>query len=212
MNVGQWIVIGLCVLVGGWYAAGYYFNRRRGDQIHDWLRSGLKQWGRLGATHQRGSLALGARLEVPQASTPFKHIEAAYVLEARENLPLWVFNHLQGKRDEIVVNAIMRSKPRMEIVAAPSKDRDIRRFLAGGQSSTYERIAGPEGFVLLHRGEADQELTAHLDKFLEHYQSASPRIVIQSDEPHLVLRTFLPPLLSESPEGYFQAIGQLMIK
>jgi hypothetical protein len=210
MDLGQWIVIGLSVLFGGWYAAGYYFNRHRGEQVHDWLRSGLKQWGRLGATQQRGSLAQGARLEVTQASAPFKRIEAAYLLEARENLPLWAFNHLQGKRDEIIVKARMRSVPRMEIVAAPSGDRDIKRFLAGDQIHTYEQIPAPQGFVLLQRGQTNQEFNTRLGDFLEHYQGTSPRIVIQTEEPHLVLRAYLSPLLIIPAEEYFQAVGQLM--
>ena len=211
MDVGQWIVIGLCVLVGGWYAAGYYFNRHRGEQVHDWLRNGLKQWGRLGATRQRGSLAQGAHLEVTQASTPFRRIEAAYLLEARENLPLWLVNHLQGKRDEIVVKARLRAAPRMEIVAAPSGDRDIKRFMAGEQISTYQQIPGLQGFVFLQRGETDPAFIARLEEFLENYQDASPRIVLQNDEPHLVLRAYLPPLLLVPAEEYFQAVGQLMM-
>ena len=211
MDVGQWIVIGLSVLVGGWYAAGYYFNRRRGEQAHDWLRSGLKQWGRLGATRQRGSLAQGARLEVPQASAPFRRLEAAYLLEARENLPLWVFNHLQGKRDEIILKARLRSAPQMEFVAAPSGDREIKRFMAAEQNPTYQQVAGMEGFVFLQRGQIDQAFLARLSNFLEQYKDASPRVVVQSAEPHLVLRAYLPPLLMSPAEEYFQAVGQLVM-
>ena len=38
MDLGQWIVIGLSVLMGIWFGVGSIYNRRRGVATFHWLR------------------------------------------------------------------------------------------------------------------------------------------------------------------------------
>src|SRR4030042_2903242 len=103
LNTGQWVVLILAgVLILG-YILGYFANRQRAEHIVTWLRKGLSALGTVTAGEKIPGMATGGRLEVNQASAPFKRVEAVYLLAPRDNLLFLIFHLLQGRGDELIV-------------------------------------------------------------------------------------------------------------
>ena len=115
MDIGQWIVIGLCALLLVWFVCGAAINYRRAGAVLEWLRAGMDELGELGGTGWLTALHSAAKLTVREARPPFRAVELFFVLEARENMLVWAFRHLLGRRDELFVRAELRSAPGEEL-------------------------------------------------------------------------------------------------
>ena len=210
MDIGQWIVIGLSALMGVWFGIASFYNRRRGIATYRWITQGLKHIGKISEQAWIGSSGTGARLVVAKADAPFHRIETIFLLESREIMPLWLFNRVRHKQDEMILKAGLRSAPVEEIEVAPGSDRGFRALLAEGQKRPFEQAPGPDGFIIAHRGRETGDGYEKISAFLSRYPSAVRRISIQRKTPHLVLRVNLPTLTRESPEDFFDALGDLV--
>jgi len=175
-----------------------------------WLRSGLERLGKLSEARWIGSSGSGARLVVSQPSSPFKRIEVVFLLESREILPLWIFNHLRGKRDEMIIKANLRSAPSQEFEAALNGARDFKSALAGGQKKPFELLPAPQGFEMARRGKQDDQEIERLSGFISDHAGAVWRISLQRKAPHLILRANLPSLQEKPPEEFFDEVKQLV--
>lgn len=209
MNVGQWVVIGISIFIGAWYLTGFYYNRRQGERTLTWLRTSLEPWGKISSVRLLGSFSSGAQLEINRANAPFQSLEVTFVLESRENLPLWLFNRLQGRRDEIFFKANLRSIPEQEIVVGRETDPKVTQLIDPGERRPFELVRGPGGFMYAWRGRQDGGRKESLANFLEHYGEAVQRLVFQRDRPNLALRAWLAPLRNREAGEFFEAIGDL---
>ena len=143
MNTGQWIAISLSALFGAWYAVGAIINRRRGVAIYRWLRTGLEQVGKISEAKWIGSSGSGARLVVDKGKKPFRRVEVVFLLESREIMPIWLFNRLRKKQDEMILKATLTQVPDQEVESGPSGDRKLKGLLSA--PPRYKRRA----FVLV---------------------------------------------------------------
>jgi len=210
MDTGQTIVIVLCAILGVWYFLAAVYNRRRGLKTFDWLRSGLESLGKLSEAKWIGSSGSGARLVVGSPSAPFQRVEVIYLLESREILPLWIFNHLRGKRDEIILKASLRSGPAQEIEAARKTDAEFIKIVAADDRRTFETVPAPEGFEIVVRSRKEDDLPTRMNDFLERYEGAVWRVSLQRKAPHLILRANLPDLTGKDAGKFFTEIGEMM--
>lgn len=210
MNVGQWIVIALSAVMGVWFGIASFYNRRRGIATYRWISQGLKHIGKISEQSWIGSSGTGARLVVAKADAPFHRVETVFLLESREIMPLWLFNRVRNKQDEMILKAGLRSVPVEEIEVAPDKDRQLRALLVEDQKRPFEEVAAPDGFVIAHRGRETGDEYEKLKAFVTRYPAALKRISIQRKTPHLLLRVNLPPLTQEQPEDFFDALANLV--
>ena len=181
MNLGQWIVIGLCALLLAWYFGASMFNRRRGLATYQWLRRGLEQVGDKIEAQWLGSSSTGAKLVIPRAEKPFRRLEAMYLLETREILPYWILTHLRGRRDEFMIKAVLRKVSKTEFVVA----RIDQRKKTGLVPENYEELKAPDGFSISRHGPQDQESEQRLREFLSEAGDPIERISLQQKSPHL---------------------------
>ena len=208
MDVGEWIVIGLSVVMAVWFGIGSFYNRRRGIRTYRWIQAGLSQLGKIGEAAWIGSAASGARLVVPQAQTPFRRVETVFLLESREILPLWLFNRLRNKQDEMILKAALRSVPPVELEAAPKSDRQTKALLSA-ERRPYEQVEAPDGFLIARRGASEVDLE-RINAFLREYRESIIRLSLQRQVPHLILRVRLPQLEQGPPEAFFEAVSQVV--
>jgi hypothetical protein len=131
VDIGQQIVIGISVFLVVWYIALSSVNRRRGIATYQWLQDGLSRLGKISESRWIGSASSGARLAIAEAQPPFRKIEVIFLLESREILPLWIFNHLRGKRDELIIKASLSGRPTQEIEAATNGARGFEKVISG---------------------------------------------------------------------------------
>ena len=210
MDLGQWIVIGLSVVMGVWFAVGSFYNRRRGIGTYRWIQSGLKRLGKISEAAWIGSSGSGARLTVGKAEAPFRRIEVVFLLESREILPLWLFNRVRNKQDEMIIKAGLRSSPGEQIELSREGDRQARAMIREAEGRSFKQIPTQRGFLLAHRGRENSELAGRVNAFLGRYPQAIRRVSIQRQKPHLMIRVDLPGLLNGSAEEFFEGLHEVL--
>lgn len=206
LNTGQWFVIGLSIFLLVWYVIAGYLNRQRGIRIYRWLRDGLESTGQLAEVHWIGSSGSGAQIKVTQVKEPFQFIEATILLETREVLPLWIFNMLRNKRDELILKASLRKKPSQEVEIAQTKDREFTKALAKETKRPYEQLSTPNRYLIAYRGKKDLTGKQQLLQFLEESGGAIVRVSLGSKKPHLLLRVHLSSLMENSAENFLSGL------
>jgi len=105
MDLGQWLVIGLCAFLFVWYMLGWLYNRRRGQSVLTWMKPGLQATGKPGETRWLSPLHSSAQVIVSEAHSHFRKLGSVFVLESRENFPVWIFRHALGRRDELYIRS-----------------------------------------------------------------------------------------------------------
>jgi hypothetical protein len=209
MDLGQRIVIILFIFLAIWYLIGSIINRRLGVSVFEWLRTGLGQLGKISEARWIGSSGSGARIVVAQAGAPFQRVEVVYLMESREILPLWLFNRIRGKRDEMVIRANLRSAPLQELEAARHSSREFQRVLSNPETKSFELLPNHMGFELARRGRNDVQATEKFKELLNKHQDAITQVSLQRQAPHLILRALIPPLRSNPSGVFFEDIRQI---
>lgn len=203
MDLDQLLIIILSVFMVLWFFAANIFNRRRGIATYHWLRSGLEQLGKITQAQWIGSSGTGAGILVENATKPLRRVEAIYLLERREFLPLWVVYHLQGKRDEITLNVTMQSAPKQEIEIGRTGDREFSALQSDKTMNSYKQTSAPEGFKIFQSGSRNIQGLERLRQILEQDNSGIQRITLQRKAPHLVLKARVIPLINSPAESFF---------
>ncbi len=197
MDPGVIAVIGLCVFLALWYGGGYLYNRRRGQRLFRWLEAGLDVLGGEREAGWIGSPASGARVNVTHAASPFRRLEITLLLENREIPLLWLFDHLRGKRDGLIIRATLRSPRRGEVEIGPASRRAARRQ---GQPWTWQE--GPHGLTVAYQGPGAQQQVAALEPWLEAYGAHLRRFAWRKADPHVQLQMKVAGLLATSSETF----------
>lgn len=201
-DLGQWIVIGLSIVLIVWYVIAGYLNRKKGIQIYRWLREGLETLGEVSNVHWIGSSGSGGQINLISAAPPFQSLEATFLLASREILPLWLFNLYRGKRDELILKADLRQPPALEIEVARKGDKEFSRLLALEQKLPFSQLPAPEGYQLAYRGRKKPGKIENLEGLLEMSLGMVRKISLQRKKTHLVLLVSLAEL-PDHPAGDF---------
>ncbi|RME90079.1 MAG: hypothetical protein D6770_03225 [Anaerolineae bacterium] len=210
LDLGQWIVIGVSAVLILGYIAGYYTNRQKAEQIASWLQQGLRQYGHVSPGEPLRGMATGGQMVVQKAKEPFRRVEAAFLLEPRENPLFWLFHRLQGRRDELVMWLSLRTRPAWEIEVASPADRGFTRKLSGAGDTPFKEDEGPGGVRIAWRnGEEEAPLEA-IRSFLTRYPRAVVRLSVRGKAPHIFLRARLPFLRTSSAEAFFSRLEKLV--
>jgi hypothetical protein len=139
VDLGQWIVIGVSVGMLAWYVVASSYNRQFEERTLRWIYKGLKQIGEPRRLRGAAGKGLLPGFEVVKPSGAFRLIQVTYQIERRENPPLWIFQILQGQRDQLEVRA--RLKPQYE---AGVNERDnlvkLEEALAPFQAAIIETV------------------------------------------------------------------------
>lgn len=206
MNLGQGIAIGLSVLLGFNYFIGTIINRKKGTSLFRWLREGAQAvLGKVTHASWVGSSSAGGRLAIGQANAPFRRVEMLYLLATREILPLLWLQRLRGRRDELVLKAVLRKRPTAEwALVLPQDRRAHNEFQAHGFQP------GPEigKWLLYHKGDLTPETRARIQSLVEHLGENLRGVTLQREEPHVVMRLSLPTDLSKPAKAFFRAIAE----
>jgi len=212
VDTGQWIAIILSGLLGAWYVAGGIINRRRGVAIYQWLRAGLERVGKISEAKWIGSSGSGARLVVGKANKPFRRVEVVFLLESREIMPIWLFNRLRKKRDEMIMKANLTQIPDQEVETGLSGARKLNDLLSdrGNKLNPFSEVSAPDGFGIIRRGMLDEERLDALREFLTKYRDAVFQFSLRRQMPHLILRVYLPSLQSIPAENFLADLSLLL--
>ncbi|MFZ6031660.1 MAG: hypothetical protein ACOYYS_28465 [Chloroflexota bacterium] len=201
------LLAGLLLAAAFLYGFGALFNRQRSQAVLRWLAAGAKHAGKPSAVHWRGRMHAAGRLDVTDLRPPYRTMVLIFVLERRDNLPVWLFKHFKGQRDELFIHADLRSLPDPEIEAGPQGSRSV-------QSRLFQRDAGYRKkndsgiFDIAWRGKESHSTLTRVQRFLHKYPKANLRFSLGQESPHLALRVNLGPLLRQSPEQFFDDLRE----
>ena len=205
LNTGQWVVIVIAgVLIFG-YILGYYYNRQRAEQIFRWLKQGLSSLGDVTPGEKLPGMATGGRLEVNQATAPFKRVEAVYLLAPRENPLFLIFHLLQRRGDELIVWVNYQSKPEQSVEVARKGDRQFEKRLKDTDKPPLSLMESSHGLQMAVEDKSGSGLIARVQSFLANYPSDVIRLALRPDKPHLYLRTSLR-IMNRTPAMDFFAL------
>lgn len=209
MDAGQQIVIILSIFLAAWYFVFAVINRRRGLGVYAWMRAGLKVLGEISQSAWIGSSGSGGRLVLENPEKPFQRIEAVYLLQSREILPLWIFNRLRGKRDQMILKATLRGAPAAEIEAGRSGEREFESVLTRDLKNPYSRASLEGGLDVAWRGVQAARLQQGVREFLSRHPDQVTRLSLQKSKPHLILQSQLPDVRSQPAEEFFKELKEL---
>ncbi|HLC04352.1 MAG TPA: hypothetical protein VJK02_15060 [Anaerolineales bacterium] len=203
MDLGQRIAIYLGVFLLIWFAVAAAYNRRRGVRVYRWLQPGLKGLGTITEAKWIGSSGSGARLAIGKPERPFRRIEAAFLLETRELLPLWILNRLRGRRDMLIIRADLRSAPHGELEIVPPGDRRLGG-LQQDKRGVWTMLTGlPAGFQGATRGREVDRFTRSANVLLDRQSQAIRHLSIGQKSPHLIIEADLTVLMEAQAEDFF---------
>ena len=197
MDIGQLIVIGLSIVLLIWYFGASVYNRRRGQALGRWLQAGLKSLGGQASYKWIGSSASGLQAIVNGGRPPWKSAEAILLLETRELLPLWIFQRLTGRRDQLILKLALRHRLTGSLDAAP------RVVPPQGWTQT----PGPHGLQLT-TDRAGVAVVSRLTPFLDRYGPALRSLSVRPQEPQLILALNMSALESEPAEKVLEALAE----
>lgn len=209
MDTGQQIVIILSIFLAAWYFVFAVINRRRGLGVYAWMRAGLKELGEISQSAWIGSSGSGGRLVLENPEKPFQRIEAIYLLESREILPLWIFNRLRGKRDQMILKATLRGAPAAEIEAGRAGERGFESALTRDLKNPYSRASLESGLDVAWRGVQAARLHQGVREFLSRHPGQVTQLSVQKSKPHLILQSQLPDVRSQPAEDFFKELREL---
>jgi hypothetical protein len=197
VNAGQIIVLGLCLLLAVWFLLGIWYNRRRAREIVRWLEGGREVLGGRVGKVWIGVTGSGLRVPIDNPSPPFRRLDLIVRLESRENLPLWLFERAQGKRDQLTFLAWLRSPGQCEQEAVPLGSA-LDRALQTQTDHPWQRTDVPPHWVIAQRGGLSEEQTEALREFITTYDRRLGRFSRRQSEPHLLIQMSLGELSDES--------------
>lgn len=123
--VGSWVIrpeagwalffLAVVVLVT-WFAAGMWTNVRKGNRVARWLQEGLPLVGSKTTLRWLGSS--GIELKIQNPNKPLVNAEVFILLEPRDIPLLWLYFHLRGRRDILIVRCYSVPDPRFQLEAA----------------------------------------------------------------------------------------------
>lgn len=209
LNLGQWVVIGICAFLILGYIRGFYYNRQRARQIFAWLKEGLETLGPVSAGDKLPGMASGGKLEVKRAAAPIKRVEAVYLLAPRENLLFWLFHLLQGKRDELILWVTYQSKPEQDVEVARPGDRQFENRLKAPDKKPLTVADGPRGLRVASEKRVGA-LVTKVQSLLEQYGSVVYRLALRDNKPHLFLRVNLRVMQIISAPEFFSALREMV--
>lgn len=210
MGVGEWVVVGLCLVLGLGYLWGANTNRSLAETALRWLRPGLRRLGDSPRAVALGRLASGARYQIDPAHKPFQSVEVFLRLAPRENLPYWLFHRLSGRSDELHIQARLRRAPAQELEVGRTDDRDYRGVVAIQGKEPFELVPAAGGWEIARRGRKDAALLQSLQAFVEARSAALIRLSLRKEAPHLVVRMQVRPALAEPSEALVEALVRLL--
>jgi hypothetical protein len=212
MGLGEQVAVYLGIFLLVWYGVASFYNRRKGVRIYRWLQPGVATTGEITAAKWIGSSGSGARISVAKANKPFRRIDAAYLLETRELLPLWIFNHLRGRRDLLVLRIDLRSVPSAALELMHAGDSRLRgmtdsdgRPVPSEQSPTL----GSE-FEVAWLGRVDEKQLQKLSPFIEEYGASLWRLSVSRRAPHLIFEFHVPQLLDAPSSQLFDSLAHTL--
>jgi hypothetical protein len=219
MSLNEIIII-LCFAVVLWWPIGGFINRRRGQAWLEWLQTGVKELGATSTNQWLRAFKSVGQINVRDLRAPFQSMNILFTLENRDNIILWVFRHLRGRRDEMIVQAEMNGDPIQELEIGYLGRRSYDVYLARQKGNPFSELDEQDGFRIARRGGRDAVAVERLRKFLAGEGKVIQRMSLQRasrgekrslsprEDKNLLLRADMTRMDAQTPAAFFAALRE----
>lgn len=194
------------IAVVAWFAAGTIWNVRKGNALMRWMQGGLPALGERTSVRWLGSTAV--EMVLRDAKTPFSGVTLVIFLEPRD-LPWWPISRARGRRDTLMVRAVLRRSPALELEALDPLSWSGRDALARVPREWPLREAAAPGGLVVHYAGAGA--LARADAMLALARRSGlviGRLSVRRAEPNLQIHVALPDGRQPARE-FFEAVHAL---
>lgn len=101
------------LLVVTWFAAGTFWNVRKGSAVMKWMHGGLPLIGERTTVRWLGSTSV--EMGIQHANPPFEQVTVVIFLEPRDLPWMWALSRGWGRRDTLIVRGSLRDAPRADV-------------------------------------------------------------------------------------------------
>jgi hypothetical protein len=193
------------LLVVGWFAAGTFWNVRKGSAVMRWMHDGLPLMGERTTVRWLGSTTV--EMVIQRANPPFETVTVVVFMEPRDVPWMWAVSRWRGRRDTLIVRAHLRAAPRADIEAldpASWSGREARRRLAS--NDWLVRQGTPAGGLSVHyKTSAALGLGDGLTEIARQAGLTLRRLGVRRNERSLQLHVGLPPVTANARD-LFEAV------
>jgi hypothetical protein len=201
-------LIGLVVLVLGWFAVGSAANVRRGNAVLKWMQGGLKQIGDKATVRWLGTTSVD--LVLARAKGPFEQASVVVFLEPRDLPWLWALSRYRGRRDTLILRALLGRPPLEELELLDRESWSGREALSRMKEERWS-VREPSAPGELPAYYKFETALARAEALLAPTRAAGlavRRLSVRKTEPHLTVHVDLPAASSDAA-GFFEAIRAL---
>lgn len=191
----------------GWYAVGTQYNVRLGSNAMKWLQQGLKLVGERATLRWLGSSVV--ELKMAKAKEPFRSAEVLVVMEPRDVPIMWLWGHLQGRRDLIIFRTQLRAAPSFDLEAHGSRvwSSALPREDMSNWSSLP--VGAANNMRVKYQGNVSPAQINDLISLASRDGVELMRLAVHRTVPNLELHFLLPKFDQVSPPGVFTSLRRL---
>ena len=197
------------VAIVAWFAAGTIWNVRTGRALMQWMQGGLPLLGGRTTVRWLGSTAV--EMVIQDGKAPFASATLIIFLEPRDMPWMWLLTRSRGRRDTLIVRAVLRRSPAVEFEALDPDSWSGRDALARIPSDWRREAAQVGELVVHHAGAAALEQIDMLLALAQRARLAVKRLSVRRAEPHFQLHVTLPDL-REPARDFFEAVHSLAVR
>lgn len=190
------------VALVAWFAAGTIWNVRSARSLMRWMQAGLSCVGRRTTVRWLGSTAV--EMVLSEVKPPFSAATLVIFLEPRD-LPWWPISRARGRRDTLILRAVLERAPVLELEALDPASWSGREALPRVPREWRSR----QGSLVVHH--EDARALQRADALLAVARDAGMRMVrlsVRRSEPYLQLHIAFPEPV-RSARAFFEAVHGL---
>jgi len=199
----SWPIAIVAIALVAWFAAGTFWNVRKGSAAMRWMQDGLPMLGSRTTVRWLGSSAV--EMVLREANAPFASATLVIFLEPRD-LPWWPLSRLRGRRDTLIVRGALRNAPRVELEALDPASWSGRDALPRVPREWPVRQAS--GLALQGGSDAALMRAEELLALAARHGLAVRRLSVRRAEPHFQVHIGLPDAGKPARE-FFEAVRAL---
>jgi len=204
------VLIGVAVIILGWFAVGSTVNVRKGHAALRWLEGGLPSLGERTTVRWLGTTAIDMR--IAKAKPPVEQAAVVVFLEPRDLPWLWVLSRGRGRRDTLIIRARLRRAPADELEVldrASWSGRDAQRRIGEKRWSVREPVS-PGDLAVYYRFPRSLDTADALIAIAKGGGLSVRRLALQPEDVHLELHADLPASTVPAAEFFtaVRAIGE----
>jgi hypothetical protein len=197
----------VAIAVVAWFAAGTTWNVRAGRELMRWMQGGLPALGQRTTVRWLGSSA--AEMVIREGKVPFASVTLIIFLEARDTPWMWALGHSRGRRDTLIIRAVLRATPKAEFEVLDPASWSGRDALPRVPAKWLIRqLESPAGANIHYDSAEGRTLADALLALAQRSKLAVRRLSLRRTEPHFQLHVPLPDR-RQPARDFFEAVCSL---